>query len=67
MDDFHLCSERYQSLSSDIILSDSVTPLVVEGWAAAYEAASAQAAEGDYGSAAERCAEVTTAMAAALG
>lgn len=67
MEDFNACSDRYVELSSNVVLTDSVSPVVVEGWTEAYQAASAQAAEGDYSGAAASCAEVTAAMAAALG
>jgi hypothetical protein len=55
---FQTCSQQYLDLTRTITLSPTVTPVVVEGWAEAYQAASALAAEGSYRAAATACQEL---------
>lgn len=59
---FAACAQRYQERIQNVTLGGAVTPVLLEEWANAYEAASASAAEGDPAAAAAACRELQAKM-----
>ena len=64
---FRECSEEYLTLTENVTLSASVTPVVIEGWSEVYQAAAARAAEGDYTAAAQQCSQLVQSIRRATG
>lgn len=64
---FRECVEEYGALTAALTVSASVTPVVIEGWAEAYQAAASRAAEGDYAAAAAQCSQLVASIERATG